>query len=280
MENYIKDVLHVSAADSHSFSRIKVYPGGYVEVMAADRPIFCMSGWEEEAKPKAQRAKGEPSEESIERSRRRAAAKVRDYALSTEFKYFVTFTLDKEQVDRYDYQEIVRRMRTALDNAVRRKGLAYVLVPELHKDGAIHFHGFVNDVPGMVFSGCYTGGLAGKRPARPDSAAQEKLWIDGGAHPVYNVTWWRFGFSSAIPLYGDYQAAVAYVCKYIQKADAKIGGRWYLSGGALKAPNVVYMDVTGSEVMAMPNSYTFSVAGRSFAIWRGKADEAAALLHY
>lgn len=31
-----------------------------------------------------------------------------------------------------------------------------------------------------------------------------------------------------------------YICKYITKADEKIGGRWYYSGGSLVKPVVQY----------------------------------------
>lgn len=45
-------------------------------------------------------------------------------------------------------------------------------------------------------------------------------------------------------LYGDRAAAVGYVCKYITKAPAKVGGRWYYSGGqlALPAVSLCYVD--------------------------------------
>ena len=76
---------------------------------------------------------------------RRARVKVRDYCLSTDMKYFCTFTLDQEKIDRYDIKEITRKLNRWRSNQVERKGIAYVLVPELHQDGAIHFHELQSD---------------------------------------------------------------------------------------------------------------------------------------
>ena len=85
-----------------------------------------------------------------------------------------TLTLDPARVNRYDVREVTRHLNHWLDNQVRRKGLAYVLVPERHKDGAIHFHGFFNDALEARDSG--TVSLPGqKAPRRPRSARQRAL---------------------------------------------------------------------------------------------------------
>lgn len=180
--------------------------------------------------------------DSRERSRRRARRAVRDLARSNELPFFVTFTLDGSKIDRYDPVAIVKRLNVWLDNRVRRDGLKYLLVPELHKDGAVHFHGLVNDALSRVDSGTMT--MQGwKKPRRPRSKAQAALWASQGAVTVWNLPAWDFGFTTAIPLYGDREAAVGYVCKYVGKQEEKVGGRWYYSGGALVRPERVYHNV-------------------------------------
>ena len=84
---------------------------------------------------------------------RRARAKVRRLALSNDFRWFVTLTLDPQKVDRYDPAAVVRKLNQWCSNQVKRKGLCYILVPERHKDGALHFHGFFNDALEAVDSG-------------------------------------------------------------------------------------------------------------------------------
>lgn len=187
--------------------------------------------------------------DNLARSRRRALTAVRDYALSNDFQYFVTLTLDPARIDRYDYQAIVKAMRVWCDNQVRRKGLYYVLVPELHKDGAIHFHGFFPAGVAVEDSGTIIP-PEGDKPRRPRSGKQRETWLASGGHLVYNLPDWKYGWSTAIELYGSYAAAVAYVCKYISKAPGKIGGRWYFSGGYLNKPDLQYTDATIDDVLS------------------------------
>lgn len=158
---------------------------------------------------------------------RRARANVRQLALANEFAWFVTLTLDPEKINRYDPVEVVRKMSQWCDNRVRRKGLKYILVPEHHKDGAIHFHGFFNDALQAVPAGLK----------------------DKSGHEVYNLPDWSLGFTRAVRLYGDYHAAVGYTCKYIGKGTGKIGGRWYYSGGDLARPEEREIDLSYHELM-------------------------------
>jgi len=90
-------------------------------------------------------------EENIERSTRRARKDVSDLIKFNEFHWFGTITADPNVINRYD-PEVVK---TALHNwlkAERRKyrDFGYVVIPELHKDGAIHFHTLFKDYPDFV----------------------------------------------------------------------------------------------------------------------------------
>ena len=198
---------------------------------------------------------------------RRAAGRVRDLALCNDFRWFVTLTLDPAKIDRHDMEALTHVLNRWSDNRVRRKGLRYILVPERHKDGAIHLHGFFNDALPLVDSG--TVSLPGGKPRKPRSRKQREEWLSAGGKIVYNIPDWSLGFSTALQLTGDYHAAVAYVCKYVRKQQEKIGGRWYYSGGKLVEPVVSYLDIGYREVEAMEGSYTFSVPGRGFAMYRG-----------
>lgn len=158
---------------------------------------------------------------------RRARANLRRLALANDFRWFVTLTLDPAKIDREDAKIVAKKLGQWADNMVRRKGLKYVLVPELHKKGGIHFHGFFNDVVTTTFSGHY----------------------DGAGHEIHNILDWPYGFTTAIELYGDYGSAVGYVTKYIGKGDSKPMGRWYYSGGALAQPGKVYADLDRGELL-------------------------------
>lgn len=202
---------------------------------------------------------------NVRRSVRRARKALRDLARSNPWTYFVTLTLDPEKVNRYDPAEVWKHLRHWLGNNVRRKGLAYLLVLEHHKDGAIHAHGLFNDALEAVDSG--TMSIPGRKaPVRVRSEAQRAAFERMGGHVVYNLPSWGWGFSTAIRLYGEMEAAISYVCKYIGKemsgpdgaefgTPEKIGGRWYYSGGALQRPTVEWFDVRVQDWEEVPGWY-------------------------
>lgn len=219
--------------------------------------------WEDFADPGANAAACHAA--SVRRSVRRARKAVKDLARSNEWAYFVTLTLDPSKVNRYSFEEVWRHMKHWLGNNVRRKGLTYLLVLEHHKDGALHAHGFFNDALEAVDSG--TMSIPGRKaPVRVRSEAQRAAFERMGGHVVYNLPSWGWGFSTAIQLYGERDAAINYVCKYIGKemsgtdgaqagTPEKIGGRWYYSGGALRRPTVEWFDVDLRDWEKLPGWY-------------------------
>lgn len=240
-------------SDKHN-AKMYTYPDGSREILAAQMPIFPEPGAEPEPgaqKRGAARVAGKKSEgEDRMRSARRARAKLRRLALTNDFQWFVTLTLDKSKVDRYDPKAIMKVMNRWLDNMVRRKGLRYILVPELHKDGAFHFHGFF---------------------AADGLEARDSGHVDKGGHPVYNLPQWPLGFSTAIRLYGDYHSAVGYVCKYVGKQDGERPmGRWYYSGGDLREPAEEVFDLDFGQLAEMKEAYTFDTAIGLMAVYKTK----------
>lgn len=236
------------------------YPSGDFDVVCASDHWYTPPGWEKaedfshparaggarpcevipdeqmefpldnDALPKP-REKGKKSEgDDMLRSMRRARANVRRLALANEFSYFVTLTLSPEMVDRYDAAAIMKRVNRWLSNMVQRHGLRYILVPERHKDGAFHFHGF----------------FAGEGLEAVPSGHSDKQ-----GHEIFNLPQWTFGFTAAIRLYGTYSQAVGYVCKYIGKQGGERPmGRWYYSGGALMEPRKDYLPMEYQDVAA------------------------------
>lgn len=252
--------LHKVVKDLSFTGRVKTYPGGGVEIMACSAPVFRRSGWEEsggENRPALEHRNRRTQESNSERAMRRARAKVRDMALCTPFKWFVTLTIDPEKMNRYDMAEITRHLNHWLDNQVRRHGLTYILVAEHHKDQAIHFHGFFNDALKAVDSGTIS--LEGKKaPVRPRSRTQRERLLAEGGHPVYNLPAWGWGFTTAIEIYGNYNKAVSYICKYIGKEGKKAGGRWYYSGGDIQRPTITYEDIEYREVAQLEGAFMFA----------------------
>lgn len=235
----------VTAGNVYCNGRIKFAPDGTVlEVMYTSRPVFNALGLEP-LEPELRGKLGPYSRGENAQSRARAGKRVFELAAcnSDVLTHFITLTLDGAKVDRYDYTEVYKRLRVWLDNRVRRKGLAYVIVPERHKDGAIHLHGVVNgEALRLVASGHY----------------------DKQGRPVFNVADWPIGrVTTAVRTTGDPLAVCKYITKYIRKqADqGLIGGRYYLHGGDLKEPHYryIYFD-------AVPDGKTFPIEGAGMSV--------------
>lgn len=197
------------------------------------RPREAPEGLDVAEAEAASAALGDVWERQGKEAQRRAAQRARrnlfDLAACNDFDLFFTLTLSPEEIDRYDYKEAVRRLGQWLSNRVRRKGLRYVAVPELHKDGAVHFHGLCNaEAVKLVDSG----------------------HKDSHGRKVYNVSDWSFGFTTAVRLNGSYEAVCHYIAKYItkQQEGGTIGGRYYFHGGELLRPVYRYVSSICSSV--------------------------------
>lgn len=228
---------------------VKINPrtGDFVCAIAATRDIF--KGLDVEAFSRVERAASTHDGSGLERSARRAKALLMEYIDASDLDLFFTLTLAPDKIDRYDYKSAVRAFGTWADNRVRRRGMRYVAVPELHRDGAIHFHGLCNaEACKLADSG------------RRDRAGR-KIW---------NVVDWKIGFTTAVKLDGSREAVAHYVAKYIVKQwgtapmsggmggacsphisspcgalsyRGTIGGRYFFHGGALRRYHIQHFRV-------------------------------------
>ena len=159
---------------------------------------------------------------------------------------FVTLTIDPEVVfERDSYDEIYNLIKHWLKNRVQRRDLKYVMPPEHHKNGAIHFHAIMNSsaldlVPAINYH------------------TKNPLYHNG--QPLYNVSDWKFGFSSAEMIKGadlDREKVAKYIFKYMGKQgiEGKIGGRYVLSGGKFEKPIYVYGDSALDFILDVEGAY-------------------------
>lgn len=93
--------------------------------------------------------------------------------------------------------------------------MKYLIIPEQHKDGAWHFHALLSGFKGTM------------RDSRHTSAT---------GRPVYNITSYRSGFSTAVHI-DDREAVAYYVTKYITKDFVKqFNQRRFFCSRNLKRP--------------------------------------------
>ena len=249
-------LLCVDGAAVKHYAKIYTYSCGIQDIVASSEPDFGAKGWERsgadasKCKQMHERKSSDPKGEDLERSMRRARGKLRRLALANEFRWFVTLTFNPEKVDSFDAAAVVKKLNAWCSNMVQRKGLRYILIPELHPtSGRIHFHGFFSDCVEVVDSG----------------------HADRQGHKIYNLPQWTLGFTTAIELYNDYSRAVGYVSKYIGKQDGKITGRWYYSGGDLREPEVTFAEISPAELLQEypEQTFVFYPPGKQMAVVNG-----------
>lgn len=210
-----------------------------------------LNDWELAAeKEKQERRERGSTEENKERAARRAKAKVFELGIcNPDMNIFATLTVAPETGMRTDYKALVKKLKDWLGNRVQRNGLKYIIVPEFHQDGAIHFHGLFNDKLQLVDSGTVLCPGCGK-PIKKATAKKKNIPEDV-QQTVYNIADYKLGFTTAMistdRINGSQAAAAGYVTKYITKDMDKVGGRYYLSGGDLQRPVCVYYNAEIEE---------------------------------
>lgn len=141
---------------------------------------------------------GNVTMESKEKSLRRTKTAVIDYALVNEWEYFITLTFNPEKVDSFNYQEVTKKLSNWLHNLKNYgvKDLKYIIVPELHKTGRMHFHGLFANTKGLEFK---------------DSGK-----TDSNNRIIYNIEGYKLGWTTAQKVDNN-EAISRYISKYITK---------------------------------------------------------------
>lgn len=192
---------------------VKEYPNDKYKVTVFNNPLII-------PKPKkgrtANRSSEKPSDDAITESLRRTRTTIFDYALSNDFEYFVTFTFNPKKIDRYSIDETFNTMKYWLNRQKKHSpDFAYVIVPEFHKDGAIHFHALIR---------AYNGDM---KPT--------KIFQNGKR--VYNVTGFTSGFTNAQKMDDNQEKTAGYITKYITKDTInRFNKRRYWASKNLKKP--------------------------------------------
>lgn len=154
-------------------------------------------GWEAEQKKSR---KGSVNSEKLENNLCRAKNTVRELVLCNSWDYWCTFTLSPDKHNRYDLEAFVRNFGEFIHNYNRRHPghkVLYVVVVEIHKDGAYHMHGFIKGIsPKDLYKNQY-GYLTWKQ--------YEK----------------KFGFVSMDPV-RDKDRASSYILKYMTKETLRV----------------------------------------------------------
>lgn len=150
------------------------------------------------------------AERSAKNSLNRTKQNIYKFSRQADWEYFITLTFDGSKVNRYDFDECMGKANNWFNNQKKRKApdLKYLFVPEQHKDGAWHIHGVIADVGEMAFADSGRVAIGEKAYRRSD--------VNSEFATIYNLSGWRFGFSTATRVRDKYKVA-SYITKYITK---------------------------------------------------------------
>lgn len=140
----------------------------------------------------------EDKDRTINNSQNRSINKIYEITRANKWEYFITLTFSPEVVDRYNYDDITKVLHNWLKNIKQNysKDLKYIIVPELHKDGAYHFHGLIADIGNLKLV---------------DSGHKTKT-----NDIIYNIENYDLGFTTCTKVKNN-QKVSSYITKYITK---------------------------------------------------------------
>lgn len=178
-----------------------------------------------------------------------------DYVYNNDWDYFVTLTVNYSEYG-WTPAEYKQKVTYWLNNLRKRQNIEYLLVAEYHKNSErVHLHILVKGSAaalGLTPSGTYIFKHSRfNKPIKARTAINSGLDIKEGQE-VFNVTKWKYGFSTAIKTDDNKYALAAYITKYITKDTEKIFGKSYWHSKGVLKPLVSYEN---SDFEAVEASY-------------------------
>lgn len=168
----------------------------------------------------------------------RTKRNLKEICLCNGFTHFITFTIAKENCDRFSLDEVQDELKK-INKAIRRKykDYRYVFITEKHENGAFHFHGLIK---GLNLNQGFEYNEHGK------------ITI-----PIYSN---RLGFDCVKEITSganDYQKLCSYIQKYITKDMCKKynGQMYFCSKGLKKADRYIIKNLPSNFAWDFENDF-------------------------
>lgn len=150
------------------------------------------------------------------------------YNNQEKFEYFITLTFsDKEIGEKYSHENCIKLLSKWINNQKHQNPkMSYILVPEFHKSGRLHFHGLVGNVPNWKFS-------------KGINAKTGKPIRINGCY-IYNLDNYKLGYTT-ISKIKDKEKVTNYISKYATKELITLKSKkryWYSRN--LEKPKIDY----------------------------------------
>lgn len=189
-----------------------------------------MPGWETLEPVQAKNV----NNHKLSNNRSRALRMCREIALSNDWQYFITLTLDPKKYDRFDLPKFHKDLSIFFKrlNRQRDSKIKYLLVPEKHSNNAWHIHGLVSGL------------------CRSDVSINSNGFLQFDAYSN------QFGFCSLSCI--NSSVAVAFyvskhISKQIQNGVTEIGSHLYYCSRGLKRGELVGL----FNAASLPNDFKF-----------------------
>ena len=177
---------------------------------------------------KLEKLKEVDTERSKEVSNNRAKQKIYELARSNHWEYFLTLTFKE---NRYNYELLTKKLSMWLNNVKKNYSpeMKYIFVPELHKDGALHFHGIVSEIGSLPLV---------------DSGHKDK-----SGNTIYNIDCYKMGFTTATKV-ADSGRVASYMTKYITKdlMSYSKGKKKYWASRNLNKPSITDYHIENEDI--------------------------------
>lgn len=159
--------------------------------------------------------------DSIEKSINRTHRILKDYILCNNFTHFFTLTISPDYCDRLDDLLVQSKVKTWLNNIRRHSSLGYIVVPERHKNGALHFHGVMTNLSTLNLY---------------DSGHKDR-----SGRIIYHTKQYKMGFHDFTEI-GSLDAVSQYVRKYLSKQfyDREKFKKRFWASRNLKKPEIIH----------------------------------------
>lgn len=131
-----------------NYIRVKKYSDSLYKVVHVKKSTR-VTGAEDESEVYYGQSKGTVNDEKLDTNVARARSKVFDYSMCNSWDFFVTLTLNQKLYNRFDLKKYSKDLSQFIRDYNKKHGvkMKYMLIPEMHEDGAWHMHGFIYGLP-------------------------------------------------------------------------------------------------------------------------------------
>lgn len=190
----------------------------------------------------------------IENNIVKTRTKIYDIARANEWNYFITLTFNDKKVDRYNYQECIKKISSFFNHFKTRNkencpNFKYLIIHEKHENGAYHFHGLIyleDESEKMLKKATYPlGHRLGGKP------------IVKKGKQVYNWNTYKHGYSTVTKI-DNLEACCKYILKYVTKHiddEYTKGRRRFMYSSNCFKPEILELTTSEADYEALEPIY-------------------------